>query len=197
MMQIDSLPRVYEERNAFFALEKMRLMKQTVATICTKQKKIIGYTTEEDLLSYPFHTHLKSIAHHTTFFSELSNAADALSRMRQEHVLFSFVINQKGDITGVLSLYTLLEEFIPQIAVTKAPTLHISKTIPAEMKIGDFCMKYDLSLTHSSDDTFLDIMETMLDHKPKVGEKILIGSLEVTVKETSLLGPKTLFVQSL
>ena len=194
---LNSLPKIYEKRDTAFALEKMRGMKKELAIIHNKQQKIIGYITEEELLFHAPTTLLHAIAKNAIFVSEVAKASDTLSRMRQETAPFAFVVDKQGDITGIVSLYTLLEEFIPLLpSITKAASLHISKTIPADMQISEFCKKYDISLSHNFEETFLDVMERTLDHKPKVGEKLFLGPLEITVKETTLLGPKTLFVQS-
>ena len=197
MMPIDSLPKIYEKRNPSLALARMRSMKKEIAAVYNNQKKIIGYVTEDDIILAPLSRPLKAIAHSTIFVSEIARASDTLARMEQERESYAFVINNKGDITGIVSLHSLLEEFIPQlISAPKNQPLHISKTVSAGMKVSDFCTKYDIDLPHSPEDTFLDLMENALDHKPKVGEKFFLGSLEITVKETTLLGPKTLFVQS-
>lgn len=197
MVALASLPKLHEGRDASFALEKMRSMKKEIALICNRKKEIFGYVTEEDLLISPSITLLRSIAKCPIFVSETSPASTTFSRMRQERIFYGFVINREGDVTGVISLFSFLEEFVPQPPfLTKTAHFHISKTIPAEMTIASFCKKYGLPLHYSNTETFLDVMEATLDHKPKVGETVSIGPLSVTVKETTLLGPKTLFIDS-
>jgi len=197
LMPLSSLPKLHEGRNASFALEKLRSMKKEIAFIFNRQKGIIGYVTEEDLLINPPLTILRSIAKCPIFVSETASASTTFSRMRQEKIWYGFAIDRKGAITGIISLFSFLEYFIPQPSfLTASASLHISKTIPANMTIVSFCKKYGLPCRHSDTETFLDVMERTLDHKPKLGETVSIDSLSVTVKEATLLGPKTLFVDS-
>lgn len=197
MDPIDSFPILSEKKDAACALEKMRRAKKKVVIVCTLHKKSIGCVTEEQLLLASASTPLQAIIREILFISEKTKASETLFRMRQEKAFYAFVLNKKGTIVGLISLYTLLKECIPQFDIpTKTPPLHISKTISATTKIADFCAKYDIDIEHHQDETFLDMMEQHFDHKPKVGEILVIGPLEVTVKETSLLGPKTLFVRS-
>lgn len=198
MTQIQHVLCLSVDKNVTSALNRLRFTKTQLATVSTKQKKIIGLVTDEQLLLANQEAELQSILSSIPFVHCDEKASDILARMIHEEVPYSFVINEKGDISGILSIDALLEDFMPRLhGGSTASIPHISKTVDACTKIGDFFKKYDLPLQGDPDEQFSSYITRVLDRKPKVGERVLLGPLEITVRETSLRGIKRIFIQSL
>lgn len=191
------LPKLYDTMQVRHALNRLRQNKRSVGLIYTKHRKILGIITQESLLCHEPQTSVHLYAKLVPFINAASKASDALALMIEKKALHSFVLDPHGEIIGLVCIDSLLEEFLPKHRQSDTlQTLHISKTLAADTRIADFCTQYGVHLSFASDRTFAEVLEEILDHKPKIGEKVFLGPLEVIVKEASLLGAKSLFIQS-
>lgn len=149
----------------------------------------------------------------TSYSTEELSLTDLFSRMQNEKVSFSFVVNPEGEIIGVISINMILDELIPhqQENNAMAATLHVEKTISGDESVLEFLHKYGISLyttnyhfdtklvTSILEDqkiTFSELLEISLGQKPNKGDYIDLGFLRITVLEASLLGAKSIFISS-
>lgn len=189
---------VTEGRTAGWTLNKMREAEKEVSLVSSRQGQITGIVTDESLLLSDHYISVSKVVSPTSFLHEGMSASKALSKMLHDNRRYALVLNNEGSISGLLSIESLLDEFMPRPFTNKEPLLpHLSKTVDASMRIGDFCRKYEIHLDIDQNESFSSYLTKVLDHKPKVGEKVLLGYLEATVKETSILGVKKVFVRTL
>lgn len=85
--------------------------------------------------------------------------------------------------------------FLPaqSIAIEK---MFIDKTLDAACPLEEFAEVYKIGLPSTNVKTFQEILEKVLDRKPRVGDTILFGPLDITVVKAGVLGAKKIKVKT-
>jgi len=73
----------------------------------------------------------------------------------------------------------------------------LDRAFPGNMTLAEFRTQYHVDLHFKEAKTLADAMELALGHVPRASESVRIDQFELTVEETSLLGPKTILVRTL
>jgi len=164
------------------------------ALVKNRQGKIIGYVQSKDLISTSPTTSVGSILRSGTFVSEQINAIETLLLLQKQESYLAFIVGSKGEIVGLVTLDGLLSELIkgrgePQL-------LHIEKTVSSDVRIDSFLERYEITVPHIPAQTFGELVEKLLGHKPSLNDSVHFGPLEITVKEVGIRGAKTLLVKT-
>lgn len=177
------------------AQEQMMIKKVDFTLIRNKNGGVIGYAYAWDLAGDKAIS-IGSISHTALFISEDTNAIDLLLRLKKDNARVVFVVDPQGNVSGVLTLEDVIDELIQDIG--REPSLiHIEKTVSADEILSQFAKKYQLGLPPTSSTTFGELIEELLGHKPSLGDIVCFGPLEMTVKEVSIRGAKTLYIETL
>ena len=106
---------------------------------------------------------------------------------------------------GVLSLDEIIDELF-EVEDKQAPLgelfpkVHqvvLDKDFPGDMPLLEFKKQYNIEFHYKYAKTLAQAMELALGHIPRLGDVVRIDQFELTVEETSLLGPKTITVKTL
>ncbi len=169
--------------------------KADFALVRNKSGGIVGYIQAWDL-SGEKQVSIGSISHAATFISEETNAIDLLLHLKKDNAQVALVVDPQGNVSGMLTLEDVVDELIQDMG--REPSLiHIEKTVFADETLSQFAKKYQLGLPPTSATTFGELVEELLGHKPSPGDILCFGPLEMTVKEVSIRGAKTLFIETL
>lgn len=180
-----------------YILAQEQLMTKNIdfALIKNKSGGIIGYIHAWDV-SCDKTVSIGSVSKSPAFISEDTNAIDLLLRLKKENEQVAFIVDPQGNVSGILTVEDVVDELL-QDSGREASLIHIEKTVSAEETLSHFAKKYQLGLPPTSSSTFGELVEELLGHKPSPGDTICFGPLEMTVKEVSIRGAKTLFIETL
>lgn len=177
------------------AREVVRKSGADIALTRNRQGRIIGYIRAFDLITAPDSASVGSISRTPTFVGESTTTVDVLFRLKKERSAIAFVIGSGGTITGVVTLDDILAELTHGTRREKA-LLHVERKIPADLPIHEFIHRYHLVLPATTATTFGTLIEQLLGHKPSINDSVRFGPLEITVKEVSIRGAKTILVKT-
>lgn len=177
------------------AREVVRKSGADIALIRNRKESIIGYITATDLITAPDSASVGSICKTAAFVSESTTTTDVLFRLKKEGATLAFVVGLKGEITGVVTLDDIIAELTRGTHSQKA-LLHVERKISADLPIHEFIHKYHLVLPATHAETFAMLIEEQLGHKPSINDSVRFGPLEITVKEVSIRGAKTILVKT-
>ena len=166
-----------------------------LAVVRNRQNRVIGYVRGIDLVGAPDSASVGSLCRSATFVGEGTSVIDALFRLKKDRGDVAFAVGAGGNITGVLTLYDILDELTSE-QVLPEPRLHIDRNVSGETMVEEFSRRYHLSLPVRSQ-TFAVLVEELLSHKPSVNDAARFGSLELTVTEVGILGAKTIRVRTI
>jgi len=166
----------------------------TCAIVRNTRGAILGYVHAKELIGASQTSSIKSLICSGTFINEQTNGINALFVLQKEQVQQAFTIDRSGEITGVISLDTLLKNLVSSSGADQL--LHIEKTVPAQMYIDEFLHRYRLNVPKLPASTFGELVEKLLGHKPSLHDSAHFGPLEITVVEVGVRGAKTVLVKT-
>lgn len=161
---------------------------------------IIGIAFPRDLIRIPDNRKVRDYTHSPWFVTEQTNLIQILNQFRSNNESVAIILNREGKATGLINLDDILEETVGKtelsspIRARMRRKLMIDKTFPSDMTVGEFNKQYKVVLDDKVDLTLVELMEEKLGHHPNEGEKVIVGSFELEVKESSLLEVKSITV---
>ncbi len=72
----------------------------------------------------------------------------------------------------------------------------IDKSLPADCTVEEFAAQFGYTLSDIPDETLGEVMQEKLGHQADLEETVYIGPYEMTVKEISLRGIKTIHIRT-
>jgi putative hemolysin len=135
---------------------------------------------------------LQSIAHEPLFVSQYQPIDDLFARLRQRNQLFSIVVDEYGDVRGIVTLEDLLEELVGEIydesdiapaAVDSVSSDEISVQGAAEMRV--VAKHFGLELLGKPTDTVSLWILNHTESIPHDNEIFTIDNLEVRIVKAS------------
>jgi len=167
-----------------------------------KQTNIVGLAFPRDLVRIPNTKRVRDYARPPWFVTENTKAMQILKQFRRNNQTVAVILNNQGAAVGVLNLDDLLEEIIGKVDEGDGVKLknksfrHIERTLAGDMLVSDFNRQFDAELNESENLTLAQFIAEKLGHTPEEGDSIYIAPFEFEVKESSLLGAKTILVIS-
>ncbi|HEY5889739.1 MAG TPA: transporter associated domain-containing protein, partial [Acidimicrobiia bacterium] len=154
--------------------------------------EVVGLVIVKDLLpmfageSRP--TAISDVMRSVDFVPENKLASTLLSEMRASRVHQMIVIDEYGDITGLITIEDLLEELVGEIAdetdeeeVYFAPIGADRWAVDARMSVEDLADELDVELPDDEWDTVGGLVLGIAERVPEEGEEFQVGDLSFTV----------------
>lgn len=169
-------------------------------------RHIVAIAYPRDLIRLPMSKRIRDYARPPWFISESISILQILKQFRRNNRSNAIVLNEAGNAVGILTLDTIIDEIFGRSDQWDSfqevePLGHdvvIERTFPADMLITTFNEKFHAKwVTEPGVETLGELMAYQLGHSPTKGESVIIDEYELTVDETTLLGPKTISVHSL
>jgi putative hemolysin len=173
----------------------LRSAAEDLAVVRNRQNRVIGYVWGLDIANAPDSSSVGSVCRSATFIGDGASAIDALFHLKKDRADVAFSVGSGGNITGVLTLYDILEE-VTSGQPHPEPRLHIDRTVFGDTRVAEFSQRYHLSLPVRAK-TFAALVEELLGHKPSVNDVARCGPLELTVTEVGILGAKTIHIHTI
>ena len=156
-----------------------------------KKKKVEGILLAKDLLpllSINEEVNLDSIMRDAKFVPETKRADSLLEEFKKDKSHLAVVIDEYGEICGLVTIEDILEELVGEIEdehdIDDLDLIQVSEKefiADAKIEIDEFEEKFEINLNESSVETLGGYMTKKLGILPKVGDKIIVESIELVV----------------
>ena len=156
-----------------------------------KKKKVEGILLAKDLLpllSNNEEVNLNSIMRDAKVVPETKRADSLLEEFKKDKSHLAVVIDEYGEICGLVTIEDILEELVGEIEdehdIDDFDLIQVSEKefiADAKIEIDEFEEKFDINLNESSVETLGGYMTKKLGILPKVGDKIIVESIELIV----------------
>ncbi len=165
--------------------------------------KVLGIVNMKDFLGLnpPDDFKVTDYLRDAYFTYEMKNVSDLFDEMRKESATLSIVLDEYGELSGMITLEDLLEEIVGEIRDEydedeEDPVVRISEReyqVLGSMNLEDLCQLIPLGFTSDDYDTIGGYIVGAFDHFPTVGETYvsedgtIIRVLEVEKKRITKL----------
>ena len=156
-----------------------------------KKKKVEGILLAKDLLpllSINEGVNLDSIMRDAKVVPETKRADSLLEEFKKDKSHLAVVIDEYGEICGLVTIEDILEELVGEIEdehdIDDLDLIQVSEKefiADAKIEIDEFEEKFEINLNESSVETLGGYMTKKLGILPKVGDKIIVESIELVV----------------
>ena len=156
-----------------------------------KKKKVEGILLAKDLLpllSNNEEVNLNSIMREAKVVPETKRADSLLEEFKKDKSHLAVVIDEYGEICGLVTIEDILEELVGEIEdehdIDDLDLIQVSEKefiADAKIEIDEFEEKFEINLNESSVETLGGFMTKKLGILPKVGDKIIVESIELVV----------------
>ena len=156
-----------------------------------KKKKVEGILLAKDLLpllSINEEVNLDSIMRDAKVVPETKRADSLLEEFKKDKSHLAVVIDEFGEICGLVTIEDILEELVGEIEdehdIDDLDLIQVSEKefiADAKIEIDEFEEKFEINLNESSVETLGGYMTKKLGILPKVGDKIIVESIELVV----------------
>ena len=156
-----------------------------------KKKKVEGILLAKDLLpllSLNEEVNLDSIMRDAKVVPETKRADSLLEEFKKDKTHLAVVIDEYGEICGLVTIEDILEELVGEIEdehdIDDLDLIQVSEKefiADAKIEIDEFEEKFEINLNESSVETLGGYMTKKLGILPKVGDKIIVESIELVV----------------
>ena len=156
-----------------------------------KKKKVEGILLAKDLLpllSNNEEVNLNSIMREAKVVPETKRADSLLEEFKKDKSHLAVVIDEYGEICGLVTIEDILEELVGEIEdehdIDDLDLIQVSEKefiADAKIEIDEFEEKFEINLNESSVETLGGYMTKKLGILPKVGDKIIVESIELIV----------------
>ena len=156
-----------------------------------KKKKVEGILLAKDLLpllSINKEVNLDSIMRDAKVVPETKRADSLLEEFKKDKSHLAVVIDEYGEICGLVTIEDILEELVGEIEdehdIDDLDLIQVSEKefiADAKIEIDEFEEKFEINLDESSVETLGGYMTKKLGILPKVGDKIIVESIELVV----------------
>jgi CBS domain containing-hemolysin-like protein len=166
-------------------------------------RNIVGLAFPRELIRVPDGKKVRDYSQAPWFVTEHTKVTDILKQFRKNNQEVSIIVNQKGHAVGVYDLKDVLDEIFGESKVlngeedvTPLSFKMIDKTLPAEYTVGEFAEQFGYMLDDDPDETLGELVQKELGHLADEEESVYVGPYELTVKEVTLRGIKSVQVKS-
>lgn len=167
------------------------------------EDKVIGMLLAKDLLQLmhvsPGNTSIEKLVRPAFFIPDSKRLNVLLKEFRLRHNHMAIVINEYGNIDGLVTIEDVLEQIVGNIedeydAEDEAEETHIKQIDPnitelhALTPIEEFNAYFGTQLSNEEFDTIGGIVLQAFSHLPKEGETVDVDGLEFTILEATERG---------
>ena len=156
-----------------------------------KKKKVEGILLAKDLLpllSINEEVNLDTIMRDAKVVPETKRADSLLEEFKKDKSHLAVVIDDYGEICGLVTIEDILEDLVGEIEdehdIDDLDLIQVSEKefiADAKIEIDEFEEKFEINLNESSVETLGGYMTKKLGILPKVGDKIIVESIELIV----------------
>lgn len=167
--------------------------------------KISGVLDIEDILKYVKEDNLnvkvKKVAREPYFVPESKDIGDLLTELSKRKMHMAIVVNEYGDVSGLVTMEDILEEIVGDIFdKSNRDSLHIKKVdgkyirVDAKASVEEVNKVLALGLEEEKFNTIAGFIENKLQKIPKKGDKVKLNNVTIEVGKASKQGVESIRV---
>jgi len=130
------------------------------------------------------------------FVTQSTKIPQILQQFRSNTQEVAIILNPHGQAVGIINRDEIIDEIFEKIEDSskkvKQHVAIINRTLPGTMLVGEFNDQFNVILDEERELTLGQLIERELGYRPDENEAIYIEHFELTVKEISLSGIKTI-----
>lgn len=165
---------------------------------------IIGIVYPRDVLRASDSKRLRDYSKAPWFVTGSTTLMVLLKRFRTNSENVAIILNQAGKAVGIVTIDDVLEELFGSGTYGRKLTAHhhlknlmlIEKTYPAETTVAELQSQYGVLIDQNPAATLAEVVTMRLNHTPEKGESVFVEPFELTVKETTLMGIKSITIST-
>jgi CBS domain containing-hemolysin-like protein len=123
---------------------------------------------------------------------------EVLAQLRSNKQSAGIILNSSGRSIGLITLDAVLETIFAPVGATTpqaATPILVDRTFPGSTSLNALLEELPLPIT-PDDITLSQFIIQKLGHRPEPGETLELAPFTLTVTETSIMGVKTVRIQS-
>lgn len=188
-------------------VEQARILMQNSAVeyflvFHTEIHNVVGIAFPADLIRAPESRRARDYSRTPWFVTQTTKLMQIVKQFRRNNEIVAVILDKEGHAVGVLDLDDVVEEIFGKWSDKKTnkrderkrKKLIIDRTFPAHYKVGEFNAQFDVKLDSREELTLVELMEEILEHNPEQGESVYLEPFEMTVKDTTLRGAKSITI---
>lgn len=201
MFPLESIPML--PSNATCA-QMLNILRKTpfdfVALYHKTRTNVIGIVKPKDVLGLAETKRIHDYVDSPWFITEKSLLTLVLKQFRKTKETIAVVLNESGVACGIITLDAILKEIFGskesrnEVASLEKYHQLKDKTLPADMRVIDFFNQFQIRLSDNDEETLKDLISDNLSHPPESGDTVSLSNADLTVKETSIMGIKSVLV---
>jgi Mg2+/Co2+ transporter CorB len=167
-----------------------------------EKDNIIGVLDVDDVLKYvkesKLNVKVKNIAREISFVPEYKEIDDLLSEFEGKKIPMAIVVNEYGNISGLVTVEDILEEIVGDIFdKSKRKSLYVKKIndklirVDAKASVEEINKILHLGLKEGDFNTIAGFIEHKLQRIPKKGERIKLKNVIIEVDKVTKKGIKS------
>lgn len=164
--------------------------------------KIIGILDVDDVLKYTknkkLNVKVKNVIRKTFFVPESKEVDDLLSEFEDKKMPLAIVVDEYGDVSGLVTVEDILEEIVGDIFdKSKRESVYIKRIsdkltrVDARASVEEVNKVLHLGLKAEKFNTIAGFVEHRLERIPKKGEKIKLRKITIEVDKVDRQGIKS------
>ena len=161
---------------------------------------VLGYVHHQQLLSMP--TEIRPIILELTFIPEVTRVTDLLNRTIKEQISIACVVNEFGDVTGVITMEDVLEQIFGEIEDEYDEDDYVEEVLPdgsyrlsGRLEVSYLNEKYELDIPEGDYQTLSGFVTTTAERVPEQNESLELEGFEFRTEEVSNTRIETLHVK--
>lgn len=148
-----------------------------------KKENIFGIAYAQDLLNMTDDQPIKDIARSPWFVTSTNTIFQVINQFRKNNQRIAIVLDTNGNVIGVLSLSSIVDEIFTGILVKgdvleERSKVYINKTFPVDTKVSFLIKDLHLALNDYKNATLEDVMKKKLGFSPRDEDRAYIEEYE-------------------
>ena len=158
---------------------------------------VIAIVTPKSLLRAAAQKRAKDFCKSPWYIAGSTPLIDILNQFRTNNKAAAIVLGENGQSIGLLTLNDLIKKIFDEKNQKKPDREErfVERSVSGNLTIADFNKEFGSLINETTCKTLAELLIKMLGHHPEQGESLKIGPLELIVKESILMGIKTVLIR--
>lgn len=165
---------------------------------------IIGIVYPRDILRASESKRVREYSRAPWFVTSSTSLMQLLRQFRTNSENVAIILDQTGKAIGIVTLDDVLEELFGGGVYGRKLTAHhhlrnlmlIEKTFPGDTTVAELHAQYGVLIDQNPTMTLAEVIAKHMGHTPEKGETVYIAPFELGVKETTLMGIKSVTIST-